>query len=144
VSTIGHWTRQRVFHRPARFPDHEFRVVDVNGVAAGHRAHHHRHVGVVPVADAHRLAIGEVHTVETFDEGRHEMAPGLLAVGDDIDARVLLVEQRQADRVALALRQRVALELPRGPQLAGLGEPGGLGEAAGDGGGKKRHTRRMP
>ena len=47
---------------------------------------------------------------------------------------VLLVEQREPDRVALALRERLAFELPRRPQLVRLGEPGGLGQAAGDGG----------
>ena len=96
------------------------------------RTGHDGHVGVVAVADAHGLLVREVDAVQAFDERRHEVAARLLAIGDDVDARVLLVEERQAHRVLLALRERVAFELPRRPQRLGLGEPGGLRQAAGD------------
>ena len=45
------------------------------------------------------------------------MAARLLAVGDDVDARVLLVAQHEPHRIALAFGERVAFELPRRPQL---------------------------
>ena len=83
------------------------------------------------------LLVLEVDAVEPLDERRHEVAPRLLAVGDDVDAGVLLVEEREAHGVALALRERVAFELPRRPELIGLREPGGFRQAAGDRGGEQ-------
>ena len=46
---------------------------------------------------------------------------------------LLLVAQRQPDCIALALGQGSAFELPGRPQLGRLGQPGRLGQAAGDG-----------
>ena len=73
------------------------------------------------------LRVGEVDAVEPLDERGHEVAPGLLAVGDDIDAGVLLVEEREPDGIPLALRERLAFELPRRPELFGSASQAGLG-----------------
>ena len=43
------------------------------------------------------------------------MPPRLLAIADDVDSRLFLIAQHQAHRVALAFRERFALELPRRP-----------------------------
>ena len=62
----------------------------------------------------------------------HEMLTRLLAVGDDVDAGILLHLQREQRRVALAFGERLAVEPPRRPQLARLGKPGGFRQTAGD------------
>ena len=70
----------------------------------------------------------EIDAVERLDERRDEMPAGLLAVGHDVDAGVLLVAQHEAHRVALALGERVALEAPGRPQLVrGSASHEGLG-----------------
>jgi hypothetical protein len=96
------------------------------------RSRHHGHVGVVAVADPDGFLVLEVDAVERLDERRDEMPPRLLAVGHDVDAGTLLVAQHEPHGIALALAQGVALEPPRRPQHAGVGKPGGLGQAAGD------------
>ena len=58
----------------------------------------------------------------------------LLAVADDVQAGVLLGLDPQQRGIELGLLQRGALGLPLRPQLLRLGQPGGLGQAAGDGG----------
>ena len=70
----------------------------------------------------------------------HEMLPRLLALGDDVDAGVLLRLEPDERGIALGLGERFALELPARPELARLGEPAGFGEAAGDRGGEQGHT----
>ena len=65
----------------------------------GHRRHHRL---VAVVADAHLDLVGEVDAVDEFEKAVHEMLPRLLAVGDDVDAGVLLQLQRQQRRVELA------------------------------------------
>jgi hypothetical protein len=51
------------------------------------------------------------------------MLPRLFAVGDDVDAGVLLKLQRQQRRVELSGGEVAAAEPPLRPQLVGLGEP---------------------
>jgi hypothetical protein len=89
----------------------------------------HRLVAVV--ADAHLDAF-EVDAVDRFEKAVHEMLARLLAVGDDVDAGVLLQLEREERGVALGLGQLLAFEPPRRPQLVGLGEPGRFRQAAGD------------
>ena len=62
------------------------------------------------------------------------MPPRLLAVGDDVDAGLLLVLEGQAHGIAPALLERRALETPGRPQRFGRGEPRGFRQTAGDGG----------
>src|SRR6185437_221966 len=87
---------------------------------------------VVAIADANHATVLEVDAFEAFDERRHEMAPRLLAVGDDVDAGMLLIEEREADGIALAFGERVAFELPRRPQRLGFREPRRLRQAPGN------------
>jgi hypothetical protein len=58
----------------------------------------------------------------------------LLAVADDVDAGVFLHLEPEQGRVGLGAIEFGAARLPFGPELLGLGEPGGLGQAAGNGG----------
>src|SRR5258706_1917506 len=92
----------------------------------------HRVVAVV--ADAHLHLVLEVDAFDLLEEAVYEMLPRLLAVADDVDAGVFLLLQPEERRVALRLRELVAAHPPRGPELVGLGEPGRLRQAAGDGG----------
>ena len=111
------------------------RLEPVDGTLAADRAGHGRDLGLVAVgADADRLAAGEIDAVEIGEKAMDEMDARLLAVADDVDARVLLPLDREDGGVDLARRERVALEAPGGPELLRLGEPDGLGQAAGDGG----------
>jgi hypothetical protein len=98
---------RRVAQEPRRLDEHR--------AAPGDRSDHHRHGGVVAVADPHGLPVLEVDAIEGFQECRHEVAAGLFAIGDDIDARLLLVPEHQPDRVIDAFGEDVALEPPGSP-----------------------------
>ena len=52
-----------------------------------------------------------------------EVLARLLAVGDDVDAGILLQLDREKRRVALAGFEFGTTEPPRRPQLVGFGEP---------------------
>jgi hypothetical protein len=75
----------------------------------------------VAVADAHGLPVLGVHAFEALEERRHEMAARLLAVGDDVDAGLLLVAKHRADCVLQSLGEGVAFEPPGGPERFRLG-----------------------
>jgi hypothetical protein len=66
----------------------------------------------------------------------HEVLTRLLAVGDDVDAAILLQLEREQSRVALGILECCAGDSPRRPQPVRLGEPGGLGQASCDRGRK--------
>jgi hypothetical protein len=97
------------------------------------RSGHRRHLGPVAVGpDADRHPPREVHALDPLEEAVDEVLARLLAVGDDVDPRVLLLLEGDEHRVALGLHERRALERPRRPQRRGLREPGGLRQASGD------------
>ena len=62
------------------------------------------------------------------------MLAGLLAVGDDGQAGVFLSLDPQEGRIDLGYREIVAGGSPLRPEFARLGQPEGLGQAAGDSG----------
>ena len=66
-----------------------------------------------------------------------EAFAALLAVGEDVEADVLLLAQRDDGGVVLRLAQRLALEPKHGAAAIGRGEPGGPRKAA-DGRGRER------
>ena len=107
--------------------------VGVDAVAPAQRTGDGRHVGLVAVvADADAHAAGEIDALDAGKKTMHEMLTRLLAVGDDVDAGILLNLQREQRRVALAFGEGLAVEPPRGPQLARLGKPGGFRQTAGN------------
>ena len=61
---------------------------------------HHRLVAIV--ADAHFDLVGEVDAVDEFQKAVNEMLARLLAVGDDVDAGILLQLHREQRGVELA------------------------------------------
>ena len=83
------------------------------------------------------LAVLEIDAVQVLDERRHEVLARLFAIADDVDARVLLFLQRQAQGILFALEQSAILQFPGRPQGLGLSQPGGFRQAAGGGGGKQ-------
>ena len=102
------------------------------------RRHHLRHHRLVAVfADSHLDLVGEVDALDLLQEAVDEMLPRLLALGDDIDAGVLLQLYRQHGGVALGARKFVALRFPGRPQHIGLGQPFRLRQRAGDRGWKQ-------
>ncbi len=113
----------------------ELRLEGVHAALEPQRPHHLRHHRFVAVgADAHLDLVGEVDALDALQEAVHEVLARLLAVADDVDAGVLLLLDGEEGGVALGLLQVGALEPPRRPQLVGLGQPGRLRQAAGDGG----------
>ncbi len=116
----------------------EARLGAVHRRAAADRPHDRRtgcHIAVGANPDG--LALLEIDAVELFEEAVDEMLAALLAVGDDVDAAVLLDLERREHRVAPALGERRAFEAPGRPELQGFGEPGRFRQAAGDRGGKQ-------
>jgi hypothetical protein len=97
-----------------------------------HHLRHHRLVAVV--ADAHLDLVLEVDAGHLLEEAVHEVLTALLAVADHVEPRVLLRLDPQQGGVELGLREFGAFGLPARPELFGFGEPGGLGQAAGNGG----------
>ena len=103
-------------------------LVGVDRTAPAERRRHRRHIGLVAVgADADRDHLGKVHAVPARRSPIRSDDASLLAVGDDVDAGLLLIAQGQADGVALALLERRAREAPRRPERFRRGEPRGLG-----------------
>ena len=76
-------------------------------------ADHLRHHRFVPVgADAHLDLVREVDAVDEFEKAVHEVLPRHLAVGDDVDAGVFLLLQREQRGIGLRGRKLIACELP--------------------------------
>ena len=96
---------------------------------------HHRLVAVVP--DAHLDLVGEIDALDLLQKAVDEMLAGLLALGDDIDAGILLQLHRQHGGVALGAGKFVAFRLPGRPQHVGFGQPFRLRQGACDGGWKQ-------
>jgi hypothetical protein len=103
------------------------RLLAVGAAAPAQRPRDGRHLGLVAVvADAHAHLVGKVDAVDVLEKAVDEMLPRLLAIADDVDAGVFLALEGEDRGVALGLRERLALEPPRRPQHARLGQPGRL------------------
>jgi hypothetical protein len=112
--------------------------VGVDAVLQRQRRHHLRHHRLVAVlADSHLDLVGEIDALDLLQKSMHEMLTRLLALGDDVDAGVLLQLERQHGRVALGARKLRARRLPRRPQHVRLGKPFRLRQGAGDRGWKQ-------
>src|SRR3546814_12633682 len=83
------------------------------------RRDHGRAVGLVAVGpDADPCLLPEVDPLDFLEDAVDEMLAGLLAVGDDVDPGLGLVEQGEAPGVALGLLEpRGILGGPRRPEL---------------------------
>src|SRR5262245_33307411 len=68
------------------------------------------------------------------------MLPRLLALGDDVDAAILLQLHREQGGIALGARKLLALRFPGRPQRIRLGEPFRLRKRACDGGWKQHES----
>src|SRR3546814_14230497 len=84
----------------------------------------------------------EVDPLDFLEDAVDEMLAGLLAVGDDVDPGLGLVEQGEAHGVALGLLEPRGIPGgPRRPELFRLRKPCRLGQAAGD---RRLHHRKAP
>src|SRR5262245_8752721 len=137
----GHRSRQRELELALGVGACELRLSRVHARLEAKRTRdggYHRLVAVG--ADADLDLAREIDPIDEFEKAMHEMLARLLAVGDDVDAAILLQLEREHRRVALGVREGRAGGPPGGPQSVGLGEPGRLRQAAGDGGCKERHA----
>jgi hypothetical protein len=101
-----------------------------------------RYERLVPVgSDTDLDLVREVDAVDELDEPVHEVLPGLLAVGHDVDAAILLQLEGEQGGVALGALEFGAGEPPGRPQAVRLREPGRLRQATGDGGLEHRFLR---
>ena len=117
------------------------RLVGVDAALQRQRRHHLRHHRLVAVvADSHLDLVGEVDALDLLEKAVDEMLPRLLALGDDVDAGVLLQLYRQHGGVALGVREFVAGGFPGRPQLVRLGQPFRLRQRAGDRGWKQHRA----
>src|SRR3989454_4193445 len=128
-----HGPRQRELEPPGRVGPREGALRRVGRRPAAERPGDGGHLGLVAVrADADRDAAGGVDALDVLEEAVDEGVPALLAVGDDVDARGLLLAERGPHGVALALRQGRARPAPRRPEAPPPPAPRGLGQTAGD------------
>ena len=118
VERVDHCHRagERPLDRLVGLPAQELRVLDEHGFLAAHCTDDGRHAGVISIADSNRLALLEVDPGELLDECRDEVLAGLLPVADDVDAELALLLDRDAQRILLALDQRLTLQFPRRPE----------------------------
>ena len=131
----GHRPGQRELELAPGMRSRELRFGLMHPPFEPQRAGYHRHHRLVAVvADAHLHLAAEVDALDELEETVHEVLARLLAVGDDVDARVLLALEPEERGVPLRLRELVAGEAPRRPQLFRLREPDRFGKAAGNGG----------
>ena len=134
-----HRAGQGELEQPAGVGAGEARLGRVDAAAQAQGADHLRHHRVVAVvADPHLHLVLEVDAFDLGEEAVHEVLARLLAVADGREARVLLHLQPEQRGIGLGALELGAAGLPLGPELLGLGKPGGLGQAAGDGGTKHR------
>ncbi|OXC78732.1 hypothetical protein BSU04_10365 [Caballeronia sordidicola] len=68
-------------------------IFNENRFLSGDRINHRRHACIIAIANSNGLAILEIDAAEVLDKRGHEMLARLLAVTDDIDARMLLFLQ---------------------------------------------------
>ena len=84
-------------------------LIGMDAALQPERRHHLRHHRLVAVlADAHLDLVGEIDALDLLQKAVDEMLPRLLALGDDVDAGILLQLQRQQRGVALGARELVA------------------------------------
>ena len=76
----------------------------------------------------------EIDAFDPLEEAVDKVLARLLAVADDVDAGILLELDGKLRRVAFRVREGLTGLHPRRPQLVGLGEPGGFGQASSDSG----------
>jgi hypothetical protein len=103
-------------------------LICVNRSRPAHRPDDRGTVGFIPIAaNTATLESGRIDAIERSGKAVYEVVSGLLAVGDDIDSRANLFEERDARGVGLRGAQCVARDMPTRPKLLRFGEPIGFG-----------------
>ena len=100
----GHRPRQRELELALGMGARELRLARMHASLEAQRAGDRRHHRLVAVgADADLDLAREVDAVDEFEKAVHEMLARLLAVGDDVDAAILLQLEREQGGVALGV-----------------------------------------
>ena len=133
----GHRSRQRELELAPGVRAREPRLARMHAPLEAQLLSDRRHHCLVAVgADPDLDLAGEIDAVDGLEKAVHEMLARLLAVGDDVDAAILLQLEGEQGRVALGVVECGAGEAPGRPQLVRLGEPSGFRQASGDGRGE--------
>jgi hypothetical protein len=128
-----HRSGQRKFEAAACMGPGYFGLEAMHAPPAPKRAGNNRHFRIVAVvANAHCDPAAKIDAVDLLEKTVDEVLARLLAVGDDVDARVFLLLQPQQCRVALRRQERLAFEAPWRPQHSRLRQPGRFRQAAGN------------
>ena len=142
LGLLGHRERPRHRHlrRAARVRLEELCVADLHRMAPGDRADDARDRVRVPAAVERGPRVVDVDAVERGREAVRVALAAHLAVGDDVQARALLVEDRQPRRVVLGLLDPRRVDTPQlarpharreaGTELVAVEQPRGLGVGA--------------
>ena len=134
----GHGARQSEFEFFPGVGAGQLRLKSMYSAFEFEGRYHLRHLGVVAVvANAHGDFVLKVDAVHLLQKAVNEMLTRLLAVTHDVKTRVFLRLDPQQRGVRLGLAQFVTLRLPLRPELLGLRQPGGFGQAASNGGFKQ-------
>ena len=103
-------------------------LVGMDAALEPQRRHHLRHHRLVAVfADSHLDLVGEIDALDLLQEAVDEMLAGLLALGDDVDAGILLQLDRQHGGVALGAGELVALDFQGAHSMLGSASHSGFG-----------------
>ncbi len=129
----GHGAGQSEFRLPLGLRTQETSVFDIDRFLAFYRPGNNRYLGVVPVANTHGAGLLEIYPGKALNKGGDKMPAGLFAVTHDVDPGHFLVAQYQADSVFLAFLQKCPFQAPGRPEFQRLRQPGGFGQAAGNG-----------
>ena len=129
----GHRAGQREFQFVFGMGAGDAGLVGMDAALQRQRRHHLRHHRLVAVlADAHLDLVGEIDALDLFQEAMNEMLAGLLTLGDDVDAAILLQLYCQHGGVALGAGELIAFGFPGRPQRIRLGQPFRFRQGAGD------------
>ncbi len=124
----GHRARQGEFEPAPGVGAGDLRLARMRAAVqpelAGHRRHH-RLVAVGPDPDLHLAR--EIDAVNEFQKPVHEMLARLLAVGDDVDAAILLQLEREHGRIALGFVERAPASRHGAHSRLGSASQAGLG-----------------
>src|SRR6266581_1847652 len=102
----GHRPRQRKLELARGVGARKLRLACVPARLEAKGARDGRHHRLVAVgADADLDLAREIDPIDEFEKAVHEMLARLLAVGDDVDAAILLQLEREQGRVALGVRE---------------------------------------
>src|SRR5690606_24196646 len=129
----SHWSRQGPFDGLLGLLTQKLRIFDKNRFWTRYATNDCWYTCIIAIPYSDSLALLEIDAVEVFDKRSDEMLARLLAIADDIDARLPLIVESQAQGILLSRSQFLILQFPWRPKFLWLRKPGGFWQAAGGG-----------